>query len=97
MQKIKMYQDSLSAVSEETEVEEEHILSNSKQEEIVDARSILMKILTDQGFYPIQISHFTGIGVRSVNGFLQGFRARCNSRKIMRINYENVRNNLGIT
>lgn len=92
-----MFQDSLSAVSEETEVEEAQILSNSKQEEIVDARSILMKILTDQGFYPIQISHFTGIGVRSVNGFLQGFRTRCNSRKIMRINYENVRNNLGIT
>ena len=96
MEKIKIYQDSISAVSDETEVEESQIISNSKQEEIVDARSILIKILSDQGFYPIQINHFTGIGVRSVNSFLQGFKTRCNSRKIMRINYENVRNNLGI-
>ena len=96
MYKLKLFQAALAAVVEETEIESEQILSNNKQEEVVDARSMLIKIMHEQGLYPIQISHLTGIGLRSINKFLLGFSIRCNSRKIMSINYENARNKLRI-
>lgn len=97
MYKLKLFQDSLSTVTEETEVEKDLILSGNKQEEVVDARSILIKIMHDQGLYPIQISHLTGICLRSVSNFLLDFPVRCNSRKIMRLNYDTVRHKLGLS
>lgn len=97
MYKVQMFQDALKAVVEETEVSSELILSGCKQEDVIDARAILIKLLRDMGFYPIQISKITGLNSRSVNLFLLGFGERINSRKIMRINYERLRNNLGMT
>ena len=97
MYKMQIFQETLSAVMDETGLEGEHILSNGKEEEAVDARSVLIKIMNERGLYPIQISRFTGICIRSVNRFLIGFKERCDSRKIMRLNYENVRKNLGLT
>lgn len=97
MYKIQIFQETLSAVIEETETEQAQLLSGSKGEEIVDARSILVRIMNERGLYPIQISRLTGICLRSVNRFLIGFKSRCDSRKIMRLNYENVRKNLGLT
>ena len=97
MHKLEIFLNTISAVTDETEIEKDLILSGSKQEEVVDARSILVRILHEQGLYPIQISHLTGICLRSVTNFLQGFSVRCNSRKIMRINYERARHTLGIT
>ena len=96
MYKVQIYQETLVAVTEETGLEPKQILSNSKEEEAVDARSILIRVLNERGLYPIQISRFTGICQRSVNRFLIGFRDRCDSRKIMRLNYENVRTKLGL-
>lgn len=97
MYKMQIFQEALNAVTEETGLEGKQILSNSKDEESVDARSILVKIMNEQGLYPIQISRFTGICIRSVNRFLIGFRERCDSRKIMRLNYESVKTKVGIT
>lgn len=97
MYKVQIFQDTLKAVVEETEVSSELILSGCKQEDVIDARSLLIKLLRDMGFYPIQISKITGLNSRSVNLFLLGFGERINSRKIMRINYERLKNNLGIT
>lgn len=97
MYKIQIFQESLAAVTEETEVEQAQILSGSKEEEVVDARCILIKIMNERGLYPIQISHLTGICKRSVTRFLVGFMGRCDSRKIMRLNYENVKTKLGMT
>ena len=96
MYKVQIYQETLVAVTEETGLEPKQILSNSKEEEAVYARSILIRVLNERGLYPIQISRFTGICQRSVNRFLIGFRDRCDSRKIMRLNYENVRTKLGL-
>ena len=97
MYKMQIYQETLDAVMEETGLDSSRILSNSKEEEAVDVRSILVKILSDRGLYPIQISRFTGICIRSVNRFLIGFKERCDSRKIMRLNYDNLRNQFGLT
>lgn len=96
MYKVQIFQESLGAVSEETGLEEGQILSRAKGEEIVDARSILIKVMEEQGLYPIQISRLSGICQRSVNRFLAGFRERCASRKIMRLYYVNVKKKLGM-
>lgn len=96
MYKAQIYQETLAAVADETGLEAKQILSNNKEEEAVDARSILIRVLNERGLYPIQISRFTGICQRSVSRFLIGFRDRCDSRKIMRLNYENVRTKLGL-
>lgn len=97
MYKVQIFQEVLPAVVEEMEVEQEQILSSCKQEEVVDARSLLIKLMNDKGLYPVQISKITGINIRSVTQFLLGFKERINSRKILRINYERLRNQLGIS
>ena len=97
MYKVQIFQEVLPAVVEEMEVEQEQILSGCKQEEVVDARSLLIKLMNDKGLYPVQISKITGINIRSVTQFLLGFKERINSRKILRINYERLKNQLGIS
>lgn len=96
MYKAQMFQETLSAVIEETEIDRERILSGCKQEEVVDARALLVKVMSERGLYPAQISSLTGIGLRSITKFLLCFGVRVNSRKILRINYERVRNKLGM-
>lgn len=96
MYKMQIFQETLSAVVDITDVEQEYILSGCKQEEVVDARALLIKLMSDKGLYPVQISKVTGIHNRSVTKFLLGFKARINARMIMRINYEKLRNQLGI-
>ena len=96
MYKIQIFQEVLSAVADETEVEQEKILSGCKQEEVVDARSLLIRLMKDKGLYPVQISKISGLNSRSVTQFLLGFTERINSRKILRINYERLKSKLGI-
>ena len=97
MYKMQVYLDTLQAVAEETEVEMEKILSGCKEEEVIDARAILIRLLSEQGLYPIQISRFTGICVRSVNRFLLDFQDRIVSRRMMRLFYDNVKKKLGLS
>lgn len=97
MYKMQVYLDTLSAVAEETEVEMEKILSGCKEEEVIDARAILIRLLSEQGLYPIQISRFTGICVRSVNRFLLDFQDRIVSRRMMRLFYDNVKKKVGLS
>ena len=97
MYKVQIFQEVLDAVINETEIDAQLILSNNKEEEVVDARSIVVKVMNEKGLYPIQISSITGLCIRSVNRFLIGFKERCNSRKIMRLNYENVKTKVGLT
>lgn len=93
---MQIFQDTLSAVVEAMEVEQNQILSGCKQEEVVDARSLLIKLMSDKGLYPLQISKITGLNSRSVNQFLLDFGERVDSRKILRMNYESLRIKLGI-
>ena len=97
MYKMQIYQETLAAVVDATEVEQNQILSGCKQEEVVDARSLLVRLMADKGLYPVQISNLTGLNVRSVTQFLLGFSERINSRKILRMNYETLKNQLGVT
>lgn len=97
MYKAQIFQEALAAIVEETEIERGQILSGCKQEEVVDARVLLIKVLSEMGLYPAQISRVSGINVRSVTKFLLTARTRINSRKILRMNYENVRSKLGLS
>ena len=95
--KAQIFQEVLSAVVEETEIEKEQILSGIKSEEVVDARSLLIKVMNERGLYPTQINQTTGLCYRSIDRFLQDFNERIETRKILRINYERVRKKLGMT
>lgn len=97
MYKMQVYLDTLSAVAEETEVEMGKIISGCKEEEVIDARAILIRLLFEQGLYPIQISRFTGICQRSVNRFLLDFQDRIMTRRMMRLFYDNVRKKIGLS
>ena len=96
MYKMKIFLDTLQAVVEETEIEQEKILSGCKEEEVVDARALLIKLMNLQGLYPAQIGRLTGICQRSIPNYLQGFEARVRARKILGMNYNNTRKILGI-
>ena len=95
MGKSETYKKILALVEEETEVRKEMIVSNNKQEEVVDARSLLIRILYEQGFYPIQISQLSGICSRCVSPFIVGFNERKASHKMLGTNYENIKRKLG--
>jgi hypothetical protein len=97
MYKMQIFQEVISEVIDATEIEKEQILSPCKREEVVDARAVLIKLLSEKGLYPMQISRLTGINLRSVTKFLLGFRERIDSRKILRMNYERMRKKLGMT
>lgn len=97
MYKEQILNEVLSAVVEASEVEKEKILSGCKEEEVVDARALLIRLMNDKGLYPVQISKLTGLNIRCVTQFLLGFNERKNSRKILRINYDSLRNHLGIS
>ena len=97
MHKIKIYQDVLKAVVEETELEPDQILSNCKQEEVIDARALLIFVMNECGLYPVQISKLTGIDSRRITNFLLNFKGRMEGRKILRINYENVKKKVGMS
>lgn len=96
MYKMKIFLDTLQAVVEETEIEQDKILSGCKEEEVVDARALLIKLMSLQGLYPAQIGRLTGICQRSIPNYLQGFNERVKARRILGINYDKARKVLGI-
>lgn len=93
---MQIFQDTIEAVVLETEIEKEKILSGCKEEEVIDARSLLIRLMYEQGLYPPQISKLTGVCARSVNRFIMDSGARISARKMMRINYDNLKKKLGI-
>ena len=80
MGKQEIYNKVLSLIEEETEVSRDLILSGNKQEEVVDARALLVYTLYEIGFYPPQISTLTGICGRCINPFILNFGERKNCR-----------------
>ena len=97
MYKMQIFQETLAAVEDAMEIGSAQILSGCKQEEVVDARALLIKLMRDRGLYPVQISSITGLNSRSVTQFLLSFSERINTRKILRMNYESLKIKLGIS
>lgn len=97
MYKEQIFREVLSAVVEASEVPEGKILSRCKEEEVVDARALLIKLMSEKGLYPTQISRLTGLNIRCVTQFLLDFGERVESRKLLRIDYDRLRSHLGVT
>lgn len=95
MGKQEVFNKVLSLVEEETEISREKILSGNKQEEVVDARGLLIYTLYEYGFYPSQISELSGICPRCIGPYIQNFGERKSGRKMLRIYYERVKRKLG--
>ena len=95
MCKSKIFAEILSVVSIETEVSQEKILSDSKEIEVVDARSILIHLLKKEGLYPSEIASFINKTKRSVNQNISSFDDRLSGGKIMGIILEKVRKKVG--
>ena len=95
MGKQEIYNKVLSLIEEETEVSRELILSGNKQEEVVDARALLIYTLYETGFYPSQISALTGICGRCINTFILNFEERKECRRMLRIYYDKAKRKLG--
>ena len=95
MCKTEIFADILDTVSKETEIPKERILSESKDAEVVDARYILVKLLTDTGMYPSQIASKRNKTRRAVNYIISNFSNRETAGKMLRIYLDNIKKRLG--
>lgn len=95
MCKSRIFNEILKAVSEETEVPADFILSNKKDEDTVDAIYILVHLSSRSGISHSSIAKFINKDVRTVNNIVTGFDARMRSRKMLEINLEQIRKALG--
>lgn len=94
MCKTQLFSHILSLVSQETEIPELMILSKSKTIPVVDARSILVAILVEQGLYPTQIAEYLHKTPAAVRNLLNSFRDRQKANKIIASYTQNVRKSL---
>lgn len=79
------------------DIDKNELFSKCKREDIVDARHILIKLLSMTGAYPVMIAHSLNITPRAVTDVLNKFNNDIQSKKWMRTNYEIARKKLGIT
>lgn len=94
MCKTQIVNQILSLVSRETEVSEVRIIAGSKCVDVVDARSICVKIMTENGFYPKQIAEHLHISASAVRNLLTSYQERVKSNKIIATYAQNVRSAL---
>lgn len=95
MNKNELFDYILRLVICETEVCPGQILSARKDTESVDARYLLVHYLVDAGFTPSSIAARTGIPERTVSNIQTNFDTRLSTRKILRIQSENIRKKMG--
>lgn len=81
----------MEVVTKETEVPEEYIRSGSKKVEVVDAKCIAIKLLSEQGLYPDQIAKYMNMTSSSVRHLLGEYSTRCCQNKILAIYAQNIR------
>ena len=94
MCKSEIFAEIIEAVSRETEVSAQQILGCSKHMEVVDARSILVKLLNERGLYPEQIAVLLYKTAASIRYLLSNYESRKSANKIITIYTQNVRKSL---
>lgn len=95
MKRINIFASCLQMVAEEMEVSQQEILSESKIEDVVDARHLLVQLMYELGLYPATIAQLIGCTSRNVNSIISGFRLRCERRKLLRHSYERLKKESG--
>lgn len=91
MCKSEIFAEIIEAVSRETEVSASQILGCSKHMEVVDARSILVKLLNERGLYPEQIAVLLHKTAASIRYLLSNYESRKSANKIIAIYAQNIR------
>lgn len=86
----------LMVVAQTTGISEEVITSKDMHEEVVDARMMLVYMLSEQGLYPSLISRKTGLGERAVRYAIMKFPDRIQGRKYLSHLYASARKPLCI-
>lgn len=96
MYKMQIFHSILEIVSLETEISDTDILTSSVTfTEIVDARYLLVRFLSEEGIYPTQIATLTGFSKRTVNRILTLFDARKEQSRMMQINMGKIKSRIG--
>lgn len=78
----------LSAVSEQTDVSVEKIMSRNRVLEAVDARHICVKLLIESGVYQSRVAELMGMTPRNVQYINTDFDTRIMFNRLLRNNYE---------
>lgn len=95
MCKSEIFAKIISLIENETEVSKERILSGDKDMEVVDARSMLIVLLFENGLYPANIARMINKTRRCVNHVIAEFKNREKGSKIIRMQMDNLRNRMG--
>ena len=95
MCKSEIFATILQTVSQETEIPPEQILSRKKDEETVDARYLLVYLLTRNGFCSSRVASCVRKDIRTVNLILTRFETRKSNRKYFGILLDNIKKQLG--
>ncbi len=74
----------LDIVSQVTEIEKEKILSSCRQMEYVEARALLIKALSEQGYHYRTIAAYMNRAATSVKALLDGFHQRYTANPLFR-------------
>lgn len=94
MSKTERFNEILDSVASYTEIHQEYILSDNRTAEVVDARCILIKLLSEEGFYPSQISKYMDRTESSIRYVLASYSARISTSLWMEKDVETIRKHL---
>lgn len=95
MCKSEIFADILVDVSRETEIPSELILSSSKRDEVIDARFILIHLMSLNGFYISEIARCVHVCERAVRYSRSHFHDRLQLSPMMRINLRKLETKWG--
>lgn len=89
--KHELFAATLGKVCELAEVSEEEVRGGSRIAEAVDVRHIVVKLLTEQGYYAKDIADYMGMSERNVRRVSSDFDMRVKTCKPMRYLWECVK------
>ena len=87
MRKSEIFAGILADVSLEAEIDSDRILSDSRVEEVVDARYLVIYLLSKNGFYPRMIAERMRMSQRAVRKAQAGFEARLEGSAGLRLSF----------
>lgn len=83
-----------SSVANETGITKDQILSKIKTEEVVDARHMVVKFLSESGLYPSSIARIFNVTPRCISYILSAFDDRINTNRMMKFAYKRIEENI---
>ncbi len=94
MRKSELFARILDAVAEETDLTILEVLSHRNTTEIVDARYLMVRLLSEEKFYRSEIARRLNISQAAVSRIFTGFDDRCKKSYFLEPNYYRIRTKL---